>query len=454
MKKIIYYFFFCGIYLFCQEKGTGLLLDEKYYNKAPLAPVLMRGDYDNLPASASLKQFTPTPGDQNGYSTCAGWAVSFNARTILEAIKLKWTKDKIDQNTFSPYFIYNQAKITNDCFGGSNLESALSILKSVGDLKLKDYKSNCDKEVNEEDKLKADNFKIIEYRFLAYKDTVNIIKFIRKSLAEGKPVVIGFECPNSFFHVSGELWTPGQNEYKSWRERGHALTVISYDDNKFGGAFEIINSWGTNWGDGGFAWVKYSDFKFFYVLAYEVIDKRNIDTNIVDLSGSLNFKESTGFEMKIKNNGSYFEMTDSYPSGTLFELRITNNEPAYVYAISTDESNKIKKLFPNAERILPYLAYRQNNIALPDEANWNLLEGSSKKSYYCFIYSKENLIIDDIIKELEKAVGTFPERIRSVLGENIVETNNINFQVKDGISFQAKSKGKSVIPIVVQINQQ
>ena len=39
----------------------------------------------------------------------------------------------------------------------------------------------------------------------------------------------------------------------------HAFTVVSYDDFKLGGALELQNSWGTDFGDQGFIWIKYSD---------------------------------------------------------------------------------------------------------------------------------------------------------------------------------------------------
>ena len=46
------------------------------------------------------------------------------------------------------------------------------------------------------------------------------------------------------------------------------MCVIGYDDNLAGGAFEIMNSWGSNWGQNGVAWVKYSDFDYFVMEAY------------------------------------------------------------------------------------------------------------------------------------------------------------------------------------------
>ena len=40
---------------------------------------------------------------------------------------------------------------------------------------------------------------------------------------------------------------------------GHAVTIIGFNDNKYGGCFEIMNSWGSEYGDNGFMWIKYDD---------------------------------------------------------------------------------------------------------------------------------------------------------------------------------------------------
>jgi C1A family cysteine protease len=49
---------------------------------------------------------------------------------------------------------------------------------------------------------------------------------------------------------------------------GHAMCVIGYDDRKEGGAFQIMNSWGNDWGVNGIGWVLYKDFKHFVREAY------------------------------------------------------------------------------------------------------------------------------------------------------------------------------------------
>ena len=46
------------------------------------------------------------------------------------------------------------------------------------------------------------------------------------------------------------------------------MCVIGYDDDLQGGAFQIMNSWGQEWGEQGIAWVTYRDFDHFVKEAY------------------------------------------------------------------------------------------------------------------------------------------------------------------------------------------
>lgn len=41
---------------------------------------------------------------------------------------------------------------------------------------------------------------------------------------------------------------------------GHALCIVGYDDNKYGGSFKFLNSWGAKYGDNGYVWMPYADF--------------------------------------------------------------------------------------------------------------------------------------------------------------------------------------------------
>jgi hypothetical protein len=450
INKLSIIFFLLLINIYPQEFGMGLLLDDSLYANSPTAAILMRGDYADLPSSASLKKYAPTPKSQGPYGTCAGWATAYAGRTILEAIRNDWLGDIIDENSFSPSYVYNQIRMVKGCDAGTSLVDALDVVRDQGAAKLDEFGYECEREVTDSDKLRAINYRIIEYREIASARTVEKTKYVKKSLAEGRPIVIAFDCPPSFSY-SEEVWTPQEGDYKNWG-RGHGMTVIGYDDKKFDGSFELINSWGSYWGKDGFVWIRYSDFDFFCKYAFEMIDKSQPDPEIPDLSGTLQFRESNGDAMEVTFNGQYFSMKNPYHAGTLFELRISNNEPAYVYAFSSDLTFKTYQIFPLDERMIAYLPYRQNNVAIPDEESYNMLDETSGVSYYCFLYSKESLDLKDIMMKVESEEGTFWERLIKVLGNKTVDQANIDFQSSDVISFKARSKGKSVVPILIEIN--
>ncbi|MGD1007907.1 MAG: C1 family peptidase [Ignavibacteriaceae bacterium] len=450
IKLFFFSIFITQTIAYSQEYGRGVLLNDSLYANSPVAAPLMRGDYNDVPSKYSLKEYAPTPGYQGSYGTCAGWCTAYAARTILEAIKSGWNHSTIDSNAFSPSFVYNQIRYGKGCNEGTSIMDALDILKDMGCEKLTDFSYDCDREVSENDKLHAEEYKIIEYREVANSRTDNKSMYVKKSISNDRPVAIAMNCPESFDNAK-EVWNPDSSDYNSHLMAGHGIAVIGYDDNKFGGAFELINSWGTNWGKKGFTWMRYSDFQKFCVFAFEVLNKPNDPSNTPDLTGSLKFTESSGKEMKAAFNGEYFVMQNSYPAETLFELRISNNEPAYVYALGSDNSCRVTKIFPFNEKMLAYLPYKKNDIAIPDEDHYNMIDTAAGPTYYCFLYSKKSLDISDIMKKIESGTGNFEERLNDAVKDIQVDNNNIKFSDGDEIKFNAKSRGKIVVPVLVEI---
>jgi hypothetical protein len=51
---------------------------------------------------------------------------------------------------------------------------------------------------------------------------------------------------------------------------GHAVVVSGYRDTPSGKQFMIHNSWGTSWGDGGYAWISEAMVNKHMYLAYRV----------------------------------------------------------------------------------------------------------------------------------------------------------------------------------------
>ena len=450
-----YQFFVAFALLFISLKGvsqpfqTGMDFNDQEYSQLPVTAPLTRGDFDNLPSSISLQKYAPTPGNQGQTGTCVAWSSAYHARTIAESIRSNRTmKSETDKNTFSPTFIYNQIRLENGCEKGTYLNQALELMKNQGVAKYNDLQFDCNHTVNSADKQHAAPYKIKDYKTLFLQDGNNKILPVKKSLAEKKPVLIGMLCPESFYYAK-DVWQPKQEEYGK-PFGGHAMVTIGYDDNKYGGAFLIMNSWGTQWGNGGFIWIKYSDYNEFVKYAFEMIESL---PNEKILAGAMNLSLKEGGSMKISYNASkgVYSSSVPYPSGTQFRLYIANNEPAYVYALGSDSSKKSFDIFPHEKNISPFLGYKGNNVAIPSEKHWVRMDQNTGIDYFCVLYSSSSLDIDQIKRDLERAPGnSFVERLNYVLKDKLVRKNKIIYSTNN-ISFKGGFSGEGIIPIVVEI---
>ncbi len=453
MKSIIFLIlvFLQGISLVAQKRSTGLSFDDQAYAAIPITAPLARGDFDNLPSSISLKAYAPTPGNQGQTGTCVAWSSAFHARSIAESIKLNRTNlNEINANVYAPSFVYNQIRKEPGCDKGTFINEALELLATLGVPKYKDLPFDCDKVINERDLAGASIHKIEGYKALFNANDNNKILPVKKSLAEKKPVLIGMLCPDSFFDAH-EAWQPKTEEYeKSFG--GHAMVTIGYDDKLYGGAFLIMNSWGTEWGNSGFIWIRYTDFNHFVKYAFEMIEKQPEERK---LEGSLELLQSDGKSMPLKKvSNALYLTTASYSSGTAFRIYISNNQPAYVYSIGSDLTKKSYTIFPHKENISPFLAYTKSTIPLPDENHYVRMDQQKGKDYLCVLYSATALDIKGLQKQLEIADGnSFFERLKNTLGESLITSNKINYE-QEKARFSGSISGNGIVAIIIEIDHQ
>jgi hypothetical protein len=99
------------------------------------------------------------------------------------------------------------------------------------------------------------------------------------------------------------------------------------------------------------------------------------------------------------------------------------------------------------------LNYAGNNIALPSEQHFVRMNDTVGKDFMCVLYSKEKLDIDDIKNRVAEASGTFAQKVQSVLGTDLVNISNTQFQ-NNQMKFSAKSSGKSVVALMVEITHE
>ncbi len=433
--------------------GTGLVFNDQQYESDLMKAPLTRSLYgSSLPSSASLKQWAPTPKSQGQYGTCVGWSTAFCAFTILEAKKNGWTdKAIIDANTFSPGFIYKQIKTPSDysCRLGSSISDAMEVMKTKGVAKYKDLEMNCPTSIPMSLFNEAAKYKILDYaKLFDLYDSDNFkVEAVKKSLSEQKPVVIGMKIPKSF-NTAKNYWIPVENPAGNYG--GHAMCVIGYDDNKFGGAFEVQNSWGTWWGNNGYIWIRYDDFKKWVKYAYEMIEtpKKTVNST-VHLAGSLKLIQSNGQEMTASYVNGHYRMNKAYKSGTKFRIYISNNEPAFVYAFGSDATLKVFPVFPHKPNISPALNYKQNDVAIPDEQHYIEMDNTVGTDYLVILYSIEPIDINQVYRDIERTSGNFISRVKNVLADKLVRPENVNFQLNN-ISFSAKTKTKTAVAMILE----
>jgi hypothetical protein len=431
-----------------QGFNTGLTFDDPSYAAIPITAPLARGDFDNLPSSISLQQFAPTPGNQGQTGTCVAWSSAYHARTISESVRLNRTNiNQINANVFAPSFVYNQIRKEPGCEKGTFIHEALELLSTKGVPLYKDLPFDCDKIIADNDINSASTHKIEGYKILFNINDNNKILPVKKSLSEHRPVLIGMMCAESFFEAKG-VWQPKQEEYGN-QFPGHAMVTIGYDDNAYGGAFLIMNSWGTEWGNQGFIWIRYTDYNYFVKYAFEMIEKLPAEKTF---AGGFSLKKSDGGKISVKQSGGgLYQTTSSYASGTAFRIYISNDQPAYVYAIGSDLSKVSYQVFPHRDNISPYLGYKQNNVPIPDESHYIRMDQHAGKDYLCVLYSSEELDVKALSLNLERASGaTFMERLRNTLGESLKESA-VRYTV-DQAGFSGTVSGDGIVPVVIEID--
>jgi len=202
------------------------------------------------------------PGDQTKYGTCVAWASAYAARTISESVALnRRNQTETTQKVFSPVYVYRNIRPDDpECLRGAQIYSALDLMRDSGAVRMIDLEHSM--EFSRIDLFyyrESRRYPIGGYVTLFSREDKQkpalVTRIVKKSLSEGKPIVIGMNTPNLFIEAKN-IWEPTENPGNFYG--GHAMCVIGYDDDK--GAFEIINSWGRKWGNGGFIWVPYKAF--------------------------------------------------------------------------------------------------------------------------------------------------------------------------------------------------
>ena len=272
MKIKIFTICFLIIVISASVNAQGFTFDKEKYEQRDVVEGL-RGP---MPTSVSFKKYTPYIYPQDN-SSCVAQSFA-NAMAILFAKQLgNVNKEDISMLRPSPFFVYYTNKLSSDynCNVGLDAElTAINLLKyGVVPMMMVEYPNYypftnivlCNKypPVYEDDLRQAVKVKPTNiYRIQNLMD-------IKAALASGLPVVVGMMTPASFTNCKSYLWTPASTDNMN-NSYGHAMTIIGYNDNIYGGSFEVLNSWGEDWGINGYVWIRYSDAAKWVVAGWAV----------------------------------------------------------------------------------------------------------------------------------------------------------------------------------------
>ncbi|MCX6352028.1 MAG: hypothetical protein NTX03_09220 [Bacteroidetes bacterium] len=231
---------------------TGLSYDSTLSNTVGFASVPSSGG--KLPSSFDFSADMPPIGNQGNQGSCVGWAIGYALKSYQEMKENKYSKYD-NSNLMSAAYIYNQAKISSDCNSGMYLPRALDLLVNEGVCSLNDFgydQTDCSKQPSSNNKKSAKVNRV--KNFGAVKKNMSDIKTY---ISTGIPVVFGATIDQDF----NDAKTIGSGDF-IWKSNtskklgGHALIIVGYDDNL--NAVKVQNSWGTIWGNKGYACIDYS----------------------------------------------------------------------------------------------------------------------------------------------------------------------------------------------------
>jgi hypothetical protein len=87
------------------------------------------------------------------------------------------------------------------------------------------------------------------------------IAAVKQRLANGLTCVLGINVYGNFDNIQNYNYVYTVHDKTGNNRGGHGVCIVGYDDNKATadgtGAFKLVNSWGTSWGQSGYWWMSY-----------------------------------------------------------------------------------------------------------------------------------------------------------------------------------------------------
>lgn len=449
------------------DHSLGCRLDRASFDQAQVFEPLAPGE---LPRKVSLEAYAPPAGDQGTQGSCTAWATAYSARTIQEAAV---TGEPASQVAFSPSYLYNQ--LSRGSCQGTSIKDALELVRRQGLVPLSEFPysdQDCSRQPTSEQREEADRYRIAGFNRLTRDDDnyavdVNAVK---QNLAQGAPVVVGMLVGGSFYQLQGEaLWEPTERDYAAMRSQrggrivndgvesgfgGHAMTIIGYDDDRDGGAFQLQNSWGQQWGQNGRFWMRYRDVEAFSnelgAEVYGLYPQKKAAPSSQAFEAAVGLVNTQGGQL-IPLNGTTantFSTAQTLPIGTKFKMEVTNSIPCYTYVLGQLADGSSNVLFPYTPKHSPYCGIVGRRV-FPKDYSMQL-DNEGTRDVMAVVLTKQEIDVAALNTAVNQQKGSYAQRLAAVLGTDLVVPLKAQAGERVQFSVQASNPGQAVL-IVVEI---
>jgi len=448
-----------------QFSQSGYNFDPKEFNKASIYEGLEDDAGKNpLPEAVSLLKYAPDRSNQGQQGSCVAWSCAYASQTILTAAA---TGEDPNQIKFSPSYLYNQIRL--DGCQGSYIQRAMEAMQKNGGVPLSQYPYNdqdCEREPSSS-QVQAGRANVIHgFTRLTNGDNMNEIsvRAIKEHLAKNAPVAIGMMVGQSFMQdmMGQELWQPSGGDASQMGMGGHAMSVIGYDDRKFGGAFQIMNSWGPEWGKDGVAWVRYGDFKQYVREAYGIdpLPKRASVANIpLECTiGLINNDGGNAIPLRV-GAGNMFQTTAPIKIGTRFKMSIENATECYIYVFGRDTNNTSFVLFPYMEKgattskYSPYCGITGYRL-FPRDKSFEA-DNISNSDQIAIVISKEELDYVGLNNAITQSnAATYQDKVNQAIQSIAIRSPRFTTTGNGTMYFKVDANDNKAVACVVTIDKQ
>ncbi|MBK6445562.1 MAG: C1 family peptidase [Bacteroidetes bacterium] len=436
--------------------SLGASFDQEKYDAVEVYEPLADNKKNPLPERVSLEQYAPPRLNQGQQGSCVGWGCGYAARSILYA---RSSQQNANEIAFSPAFTYNQIHLQG-C-QGSYIEKAMENMKDVGALPLSQFQytdEDCSLQPDAQQIQDASQYRIKgSQRLTKSGDDYKVdMLAMKQNLAQGAPVVVGMMIGGSFMQdmMGQEVWFPTRTDYAMNGFGGHCMCVIGYDDYLEGGAFQIMNSWGPEWGKNGIGWIRYKDFDFFTKEAYGLYPMgsgKEFSPSEFEMTIGLIENETQKTIPLTPSQNDIFQTTQAISKGTKFKIETTNSIECYTYVFGQETDGSSYILFPYTPKHSPYCGITGTRLFPKD---YSLLPDSiGTKDFMAVVVTKKPIDYTALNEQINKSKQSgYSDKIHEALSGQ--EVRNIHFTSENGmVRFSTETKGENAVVVVLEIGK-